>query len=86
MPTTTKSLVKTRPKRTLEWPVGRLEPFLPYLEAPRGVDLPGSDGEPMENERERTQINLALESLDQEWSEREDFYTGGNMFVYYRES
>lgn len=58
-------------------------PEVEALEALAGLDLPGSDGEPMENERERIQINLTLESLDYHWRDRQDFYTGGNMFVYY---
>lgn len=58
-------------------------PELEALEALKGLELPGSDGEPMENERERIQINLGLESLDYHWRDRQDFYTGGNMFVYY---
>lgn len=47
------------------------------------LDLPGDDGEPMENERERIQINLGLQSLDYVWRDRDDFYAGGNMFVYF---
>jgi Uma2 family endonuclease len=47
------------------------------------LELPDSDGEPMGNDRERIQINLALESLYQHWSERTDFFAGGNIFVYY---
>lgn len=75
-----------------EW----LEPLLPGLQALKNpnpdlddiaaikaLELPGDDGEPMENERERLQITLILESLDQQWADRNDFYTGGNMFVYY---
>jgi hypothetical protein len=56
---------------------------LPDLSELEALTALGSDGEPIENERERLQINLALKSLDHHWSEREDFYTGGNMFVYY---
>lgn len=56
---------------------------VPDLVALSALDLPGSDGEPMENERERIQMNLGIESLDQHWKERNDFYVGGNMFVYY---
>ncbi len=55
-------------------------PFLKALESP---DLPGEDGEPMENERERIQVSLGIESLDHHWQDRDDFYVGGNMFVYY---
>lgn len=47
------------------------------------LDLPDSDGEPMENEREYFQIVLLYEALEQYWHDRQDFYMGGNMFVYY---
>ena len=47
------------------------------------LDLPGSDGEPMENEREYFQVVLLYEALEQYWHDRQDFYMGGNMFVYY---
>jgi hypothetical protein len=47
------------------------------------LDLPESDGEPLETERERMQINLLLDVLDQHWQDRQDFYAAGNMFLYY---
>jgi len=47
------------------------------------LDLPDSDGEPMENEREQFQMLLLRDSLEQYWRGRQDFYMGGNMFVYY---
>jgi Uma2 family endonuclease len=47
------------------------------------LDLPESDGEPLETERERMQINLILDVLDQHWQDRQDFYAAGNMFLYY---
>ena len=47
------------------------------------LELPDSDGVPMDNEREYFQMNLLLEALDQYWHDRQDFYAGGNMFVYY---
>jgi Uma2 family endonuclease len=47
------------------------------------LDLPDSDGEPVETERERMQINLLLDVLDQHWQDRQDFYAAGNMFLYY---
>ena len=47
------------------------------------LELPDSDGEPMENERERFQMLLLLDVLDQHWRGRQDYYAGGNMFVYY---
>jgi len=59
------------------------EPDARNLNMLRGADLPGDDGEPMENEREDFQIHLGLDSLNQHWRDRNNFYTGGNMFVYY---
>lgn len=53
------------------------------MEKYRNLDLPGSDGEPMENDRERIQINLGLQSIDHLWSDRDDFFAGGNMFIYF---
>jgi Uma2 family endonuclease len=47
------------------------------------LDLPDSDGEPMENEREQFQMLLLRDSLMQYWRGRQDFYVAGNMFVYY---
>jgi Uma2 family endonuclease len=47
------------------------------------LDLPDSDGEPMENERESFQIDLLREALDEYWHDRQDFYVCGNMFLYY---
>ena len=38
------------------------------------LELPDSDGEPVENERERLQINLLLDALGQYWRNRHDFY------------
>ncbi|GEM_PF-238252 len=56
---------------------------LPDLSLVENLALPDEDGEPMENQRERIQINLGIESLYQEWTERADFFVGGNMFLYY---
>jgi Uma2 family endonuclease len=47
------------------------------------LDLPESDGEPLETGRERMQINLILDVLDQHWQHRQDFFAAGNMFLYY---
>jgi Uma2 family endonuclease len=47
------------------------------------LDLPESDGKPLETERERMQVNLILDVLDQHWQDRQDFYAAGNMFLYY---
>ena len=39
----------------------------------------------METERHRHQMNLLIDSLAEAWNDRDDFYVGGNMFVYYSE-
>ena len=54
------------------------------LQLPPTVDeLVTEDGEPLESEWHRAEINLLVDSLRQHWRERSDFYAGGNMFVYY---
>jgi hypothetical protein len=47
------------------------------------LDLPDSDGEPMENEREQFQ-RLLRNSLMQHWRGRQDVYVAGNMLAYSR--
>jgi Uma2 family endonuclease len=56
--------------------------FIP--EPPPGEDeLPWSDGEPVDSERNGKQQTLLTSSLERAWAARDDFYVGGNMFVYY---
>jgi Uma2 family endonuclease len=50
---------------------------------PTEDDLPYDDGEPMETARHRDQMILLIESLKADWSDRHDYYVGGNMFVHY---
>jgi Uma2 family endonuclease len=53
---------------------------------PPGEDeLPCDDGEPMETERHRKQMNVLIDSLDDAWRDRDDVYVGGNMAVYFSE-
>lgn len=47
------------------------------------TDLIFDDGEPLESNRHRIAMNVLIRSLQQAWSDRNDFFTGGNMFVYY---
>src|SRR5687768_2229656 len=57
--------------------------------AVKAVDLPFelvySDGIPLDSHRERIQLNLLIHLIRQAMAARgqEDFFTGGNMFVYY---
>ena len=39
----------------------------------------------MDTPRHRAQMNLLIESPTIGWSERHDYYVGGNMFVYFSE-
>lgn len=53
---------------------------------PPGQDvLPNDDGEPMETSRHRFLMNLLIDSLADAWADRDDFFVGGNMFVYFSE-
>ena len=45
------------------------------------LELPDSDGEPLNNERSGFQMRLVLDSLAHHWRARQDFYSGGNMHV-----
>jgi Uma2 family endonuclease len=57
----------------------RLDP-----EPPPGADeLPYDDGEPMETERHLRQMVLLIQALEDTWRDRQDYYVGGNMFLYY---
>jgi Uma2 family endonuclease len=47
------------------------------------ADLIFDDGEPLESNRHRIAMNALIRSLRQAWAERNDFFTGGNMFIYY---
>jgi Uma2 family endonuclease len=47
------------------------------------TDLIFDDGEPLESNRHRIGMNLLIRSLENFYSDRSDFFTGGNMFVYY---
>jgi Uma2 family endonuclease len=48
-------------------------------------ELPSDDGEPLETGFHVAQNALLTDSLVDAWSERRDFFVGGNMFVYFSE-
>jgi Uma2 family endonuclease len=50
---------------------------------PPPTDLIFDDGVPLESNRHRIAMNVLIYSLEQAWSDRNDFFTGGNMFIYY---
>ncbi|MBP0018072.1 MAG: Uma2 family endonuclease [Cyanobacteria bacterium SBLK] len=47
------------------------------------TDLPYDDGEPLESNRHRIAMNVLIEGVHQAYQGREDYFAGGNMFVYY---
>jgi Uma2 family endonuclease len=50
---------------------------------PDPADFPEEDGVPLETNWHRAQINLLIEVVTHRWRDRQDFFAGGNMFVYY---
>jgi Uma2 family endonuclease len=63
---------ETNPAAIVDW-----EPPTPP------TDLIFDDGEPLESNRHRIAMNVLIRSLQQAWADRNDFFTGGNMFIYY---
>src|SRR5581483_805889 len=72
----------------------RIEELLDRIWGPQGAEdfealeeltelLPSEDGKPMESPWHRAALNFLLAILTYYWRDRDDFYTGGNMFVYY---
>ncbi|MFQ6041281.1 MAG: Uma2 family endonuclease [Candidatus Poribacteria bacterium] len=47
------------------------------------VELPTEDGEPLESSWHRSEINLLIESIKMHLRGRQDYYAGGNMFIYF---
>ncbi len=47
------------------------------------TDLIFDDGEPLESNRHRIGMNVLIRSLQHAWADRDDYFVGGNMFVYY---
>jgi Uma2 family endonuclease len=47
------------------------------------IELPTEDGIPLESHKHRIQINLLIELTRRRWQGRTDFFTGGNMFIYF---
>ena len=53
------------------------------LPLPRGVDLPYSDGVPMETDWHVMAMWTLRESIEHHWRDRDDFYAAGNQFFYF---
>ncbi|WP_017306114.1 Uma2 family endonuclease [Spirulina subsalsa] len=54
-----------------------------WLPEPPPSDLIFDDGEPLESNRHRIAMNVLIEAVHQAYQGREDYFAGGNMFVYY---
>lgn len=55
------------------------------IELPPGEDdLPYDDGEPLESDKHRHQASLLLHALARHWRDRDDYFAGANMALYYR--
>jgi Uma2 family endonuclease len=50
---------------------------------PTEDELPYDDGMPMETQRHALQMQLLIDPLRLYWTERQDVFVGGNMFVYF---
>jgi Uma2 family endonuclease len=53
---------------------------------PNQDQLPCDDGEQMETQRHKLQMDLLIEGLDTWLEERKDGYVGGNMFIYFSQA
>ena len=71
------SIEATTGQTNQTWETGDWEPPMPP------TDLIFDDGEPLESNRHRIAMNTLIRSLQQVWAERNDFFAGGNMFIYY---
>lgn len=49
------------------------------------IELIDSDGEPLETEWHRYAMNLLIESVDWFYRDRDDYFAGGDMFIYFSE-
>src|SRR5579884_4307333 len=63
----------------LPWPACELLAELEELEK----ELVAEDGEPMESAWHRDCMMLLILSLSDFFRDRDDFYVGGNMFIYF---
>ncbi|MCS6918410.1 MAG: Uma2 family endonuclease [Fimbriimonadales bacterium] len=60
-----------------------LQEVLESIERLRNLDLPEEDGVPLETDYHRVQIALLDEVVRQHLGDANDYFCGGNMFVYY---
>jgi Uma2 family endonuclease len=71
---------------TLTQPIATTAATEEWQPSPPPTDLVFDDGEPLESSRHRVAMNLLIAAYRHYRSNETDFYTGGNMFVYYSTS
>lgn len=59
------------------------DPLQDWEPSPPPTDLIFDDGEPLESNRHRIGMNVLIDSTLQALRDRTDYFTGGNMFIYY---
>lgn len=59
------------------------EAALGVEQPPTQEELPYDDGVPMESHRHKLQMDLLTDPLWLWWADRQDFFVGGNIFVYF---
>jgi Uma2 family endonuclease len=64
-------------------PAPDLQPEDIWIPALPPTDLIFDDGEPLESNRHRIAMNTLITSVHEALTPRQDFFVGGNMFVYY---
>ena len=75
-PETISALVTVPPDQSLD-PFVAMAPEIPDIE------LPEEDGEPLESVWHRAQMNLLIDCVKTGKAAKPDFFTGGNMFIYF---
>ncbi|MFN7017458.1 MAG: hypothetical protein ACK4P5_09920, partial [Fimbriimonadales bacterium] len=89
MATTTTAPKPTRQRRTKQTPAqpiltpDELQDLIQTLERLKNLDLPEEDGEPLESDYHMMQIPLLDELVRQHLGDTQDYFCGGNMFIYY---
>jgi Uma2 family endonuclease len=81
-PKPTKPSRRTKPPRA-ETPPQHLHELEQLIEHARNLQLLEEDGEPLESDWHVVQIHLLDELVRQHLGEPDDYFCGGNMFVYY---
>jgi Uma2 family endonuclease len=64
-------------------PINQTQEVVDWQPTMPPTDLIFDDGEPLESNRHRITMNVLIRSVQQALAQRNDFFVGGNMFIYY---